>query len=117
MSLSICRRVSVAWDRGHFPYVVTARWDEHGLLIVVQTRDQRTRRIHELSPDTGSVSELVTEVAPERLEQVAMEAGHEEFLPRLGTHSSLTVPLRAGGRTLGVLVYRHLDHHFKQFGA
>ncbi|WP_257461865.1 ATP-binding protein [Archangium lipolyticum] len=49
-------------------------------------------------------SELVTEVAPERLEQVAVEAGQQQLVRKLATSSSLTVPLRAGGRTLGVLV-------------
>ena len=32
------------WDRGAFPYLVTAAWDED-LLIVVQTRDQKTMRL------------------------------------------------------------------------
>ncbi|QRN97370.1 PAS domain S-box protein [Archangium violaceum] len=49
-------------------------------------------------------SELVTEVTPQRREQVAGEGGQQEVVQRLGTGSSLSVPLRAGGRTLGVLV-------------
>ena len=46
-------RVSVVWDRGRFPYVVTARWDERGPLIVVQTRDQRMIRVLQVDPRTG----------------------------------------------------------------
>ncbi|GAA0964338.1 S9 family peptidase [Actinocorallia libanotica] len=38
-------KTAVAWDRGMYPYLVTASWGERGPLIVVQTRDQRTLRI------------------------------------------------------------------------
>jgi len=34
----------VHWDQARFPYLVTAAWDKD-LLIVVQTRDQRTMRL------------------------------------------------------------------------
>ena len=43
---------TVNWDRAAFPYLVTAVWDED-LLIVVQTRDQRTMRL--FSGITGEV--------------------------------------------------------------
>ncbi|MFC4050410.1 prolyl oligopeptidase family serine peptidase [Actinomadura syzygii] len=46
-------RVAVAWDRGEFPYVVTAAWDRHGLLIVVQPRDQRSQRVLRVDPSNG----------------------------------------------------------------
>ncbi|WNG32294.1 PAS domain S-box protein [Archangium violaceum] len=49
-------------------------------------------------------SELLTEVTPEVMEQVSTDAGHLELIRRMGVSSALTVPLRAGGRTLGVLV-------------
>ncbi|GAA2723280.1 prolyl oligopeptidase family serine peptidase [Actinocorallia aurantiaca] len=38
-------RAAVAWDRGMYPYLVCASWNERGPLIVVQTRDQRTLRV------------------------------------------------------------------------
>ncbi|XRQ11837.1 prolyl oligopeptidase family serine peptidase [Actinomadura welshii] len=46
-------RTTVAWDRGMFPYVVTASWDRHGLLIVVQPRDQRVQRVLRVDPSNG----------------------------------------------------------------
>lgn len=39
------KKATVAWDRGMYPYLVNAVWDERGPMIVVQTRDQRTLRI------------------------------------------------------------------------
>ncbi|ATB30003.1 ATP-binding protein [Melittangium boletus] len=51
---------------------------------------------------TGA-SELFTEVTPRVLLRMAPDAGHLSILQRLGVVSMLTVPLRAGGKTLGVL--------------
>ncbi|MFI6517240.1 prolyl oligopeptidase family serine peptidase [Spirillospora sp. NPDC050679] len=53
-------RVGVAWDRGEFPYVVTTHWDRHGLLIVVQSRDQRTQRVLKVDPTGGETTLLHT---------------------------------------------------------
>ena len=50
--------VEVQWDRVHFEYVTTANWSEHGLLVVVQSRDQRTMRILEVDTSTGATSVL-----------------------------------------------------------
>ncbi|HEX8433745.1 ATP-binding protein [Archangium sp.] len=49
-------------------------------------------------------TELVTEVKPEMMEESALDAEHLALFRRLGTRSYLSVPLRAGGRTLGVLI-------------
>ncbi|TDE30729.1 prolyl oligopeptidase family serine peptidase [Actinomadura sp. 6K520] len=57
-------RVDVAWDRGMFPYVVTASWDRHGLLIVVQPRDQRVTRVLRVDPSNGETSLLHNEHDP-----------------------------------------------------
>src|SRR5450756_1970338 len=43
---------SVGWDRAAFPYLVTAAWGDH-LLIVVQSRDQKTMRL--INAATGAV--------------------------------------------------------------
>ncbi|MDL4772180.1 S9 family peptidase [Actinomadura xylanilytica] len=51
-------RLAVAWDRGEFPYVVTAAWDRHGLLIVTQSRDQRSQRILKVDPSNGATTLL-----------------------------------------------------------
>jgi dipeptidyl-peptidase 4 len=48
----------VRWDAGAFEYVTTCDWSEHGLLVVVQSRDQRTMRILAVNPDTGETSVL-----------------------------------------------------------
>ncbi|MBG6087264.1 S9 family peptidase [Actinomadura viridis] len=53
-------RVAVAWDRGEFPYVVTASWDRNGLLVVVQSRDQRTQRVLGVDPSNGETTLLHT---------------------------------------------------------
>ncbi|MQY03818.1 S9 family peptidase [Actinomadura macrotermitis] len=52
-------RTGVAWDRGEFPYVVTAGWDRHGLLIVVQSRDQRSQRVLKVDPLGGETTLLL----------------------------------------------------------
>lgn len=52
------RRVEVAWDRAAYVYLVSARWDGHGPLIGVQTRDQRTLRTLAVDPGTGATRTL-----------------------------------------------------------
>jgi dipeptidyl-peptidase-4 len=46
--------VVVGWDRGRFEYVTTAAWSEHGLLVVVQSRDQRCMQVLAVDPATGA---------------------------------------------------------------
>ena len=48
--------VDVQWDRAGFEYVTTVDWSEHGLLVVVESRDQRTMRILEVDTSTGETS-------------------------------------------------------------
>ncbi|GLY49541.1 prolyl oligopeptidase family serine peptidase [Lentzea sp. NBRC 102530] len=52
-----------------FDYLNDVHWSSGGApLIVTQTRDQRTRRIYTMTPDTGAVTELVVETDPVWLE-------------------------------------------------
>ncbi|HEX2316533.1 MAG TPA: DPP IV N-terminal domain-containing protein, partial [Thermomonospora sp.] len=51
-------RTAVVWDRGEFPYLVTAVWDRHGPMIVVQSRDQRVMRVLTIDPDHGGTTVL-----------------------------------------------------------
>ncbi|MCG8922295.1 S9 family peptidase [Lentzea sp. CC55] len=52
-----------------FDYLNDVHWSSGGApLITTQTRDQRTRRIHALTPDTGAVTELAVETDPVWLE-------------------------------------------------
>ncbi|MBW8481466.1 S9 family peptidase [Actinomadura parmotrematis] len=53
-------RTGVAWDRGEFPYVVTASWDRRGPLAVVQSRDQRSQRALAVDPFGGETRLLTT---------------------------------------------------------
>ena len=69
-------RVSVAWDRGQFPYVVTARWDRHRLLIVVQARDQRMTRVLQVDPRTGETRLVREDHDPAWLEIVPGVPAH-----------------------------------------
>lgn len=54
--------VPVRWDASAFEYVTTADWSAHGLLVVVQSRDERTMRILEVNPDSGETSVLREDV-------------------------------------------------------
>ena len=47
-------RVDVAWDEGGWEYLAGVRWSADGLLLTVQTRDQRTLGVLEADLDTGS---------------------------------------------------------------
>ena len=47
-------RVDVAWDEGGWEYLAGVRWSDDGLLLTVQTRDQRTLGVLEADPDTGA---------------------------------------------------------------
>ncbi|WP_240357146.1 MULTISPECIES: PAS domain-containing sensor histidine kinase [Myxococcus] len=49
-------------------------------------------------------SQWVEDVSPEMLAQAAADAEHLRLMEQVGVRSSLSVPLRAGGRTQGVLV-------------
>ncbi|SDM36595.1 dipeptidyl-peptidase-4 [Lentzea albidocapillata subsp. violacea] len=52
-----------------FDYLNDVHWSSGGApLITTQTRDQRTRRIYTLSPETGAVTELAVETDPTWLE-------------------------------------------------
>jgi dipeptidyl-peptidase-4 len=47
-------KVEVDWDRAGFEYVVAAHWRLHELVIVVQSRDQKTMRVLAVDPDAGA---------------------------------------------------------------
>lgn len=56
-------RVEVDWDRERFEYVTAASWDDAGLLIAVQSRDQATVQVLSVAAD-GSTA-LVREETDE----------------------------------------------------
>jgi dipeptidyl-peptidase 4 len=49
-------RQAVEWDRATYPYLVDARWGADGVLLVVQTRDQKVTRILSADPLTGETA-------------------------------------------------------------
>jgi dipeptidyl-peptidase-4 len=63
-------RTAVAWDRGEFPYLVSAYWDERGPLIVVQSRDQRVMRLLRVDQWNGETGLEFADTDPVWLEVV-----------------------------------------------
>jgi dipeptidyl-peptidase 4 len=53
--------VPVVWDRQAYPYLATSHWDDHGLLVLVQSRDQRRVVVLEVDPLTGETTPLSTQ--------------------------------------------------------
>ncbi len=51
-------RINVDWDAGgEWEYLANAAWSKGGLLLTVQTRDQRTLAVLDVDPNTGACSE------------------------------------------------------------
>jgi dipeptidyl-peptidase-4 len=48
--------VDVDWDREDLPYLADVRWTDAGLLLTLQTRDQRHVEVVEVDPATGSTT-------------------------------------------------------------
>ena len=82
--------VPVTWDTTHFEYLVTAHWDRHALLIVVQSRDQRTMQVLEVSPESGETHLLREDVDPSWVDIVV-------GAPRHLADGSLVWTVDAGG--------------------
>jgi dipeptidyl-peptidase-4 len=60
-------RIEVRWDRAIFEYLVTAAWDEHGLLIVVQNRPQTVMRVLSVDVATGDTTVVREDADPDWL--------------------------------------------------
>jgi dipeptidyl-peptidase-4 len=50
--------VPVVWDRERFEYLVTAAWSELGLLVVVQSRDQKAMQVLDVDAVSGETTVL-----------------------------------------------------------
>jgi dipeptidyl-peptidase-4 len=66
----------VDWDGVRDEYLVNAVWDAHGLLIVVQPRDQRALRVLRVDPDTGTTSPVHEQTDPAWVEIVPGVPAH-----------------------------------------
>ena len=86
-------RTDVAWDEGGWEYLAGVAWSADGLLLVVQTRDQRTLGVLEADPGTGSCR-LLREVADESWVELVPGA------PRLKGGRLVTVEDRGSARRL-----------------
>jgi dipeptidyl-peptidase-4 len=51
-------RREVSWDRAAWPYLAQGGWDDHGPLITLLARDQRSIEIHAVDVSTGSLERL-----------------------------------------------------------
>ena len=88
-------RVDVAWDAGGWEYLAGVRWTADGLILTVQTRDQRTLGVLQADPDTG---------ACRLLRRVTDDAWVEPVpgVPRLVGSRLVTVEDRGSARRLCV---------------
>ncbi|MDN5860860.1 MAG: DPP IV N-terminal domain-containing protein, partial [Pseudonocardia sp.] len=57
-------RVAVRWDTTRDEYLVDVTWDAHGLMIVVQPRDQSALRMLLVDTATGATTMLAERTAP-----------------------------------------------------
>nr|WP_040492313.1 prolyl oligopeptidase family serine peptidase [Ilumatobacter nonamiensis] len=63
-------RVDVDWDGNAFPYLATVDWSEQGLLISVQSRDQRRTSTMTVNAVTGVVTEVANDADDAWVENV-----------------------------------------------
>jgi dipeptidyl-peptidase-4 len=66
-------RVDVVWDLDAFPYLARVRWDDRGLLLLVQSRDQRRTQVLLADPATGGTTVLREESDPCWIELIDAE--------------------------------------------
>ena len=71
-------RTRVRWDAERDEYLVTATWDAHELLIVVQPRDQRSLRVLRVNPRSGSTA----------LRHELTDPAWVDIVPGVPTHTS-----------------------------
>ena len=56
--------VPVLWDSDALPYLARVSWTEAGLLIAVQSRDQRRLEMHRVDPTNGALHLIHTDTDP-----------------------------------------------------
>jgi len=88
-------RVDVTWDAGGWEYLAGVRWSDDGLLLTVQSRDQRTLGVLQADPDTGACR-LLRSVTDDAWVELVPGA------PRLAGGRLVTVEDRGAARRLCV---------------
>jgi len=68
-------RIDVDWHAGKWEYLAGARWERSGLILTVQSRDQRTLAVLDVDTDAGTTSER----------HVITDAGWVELVPGVPT--------------------------------
>jgi dipeptidyl-peptidase-4 len=63
-------RTEVVWDRAELPYLAAVDWSEAGLVVQVQSRDQRTSVFLAVDGESGVTRELACDVDPAWVELV-----------------------------------------------
>ena len=84
--------VTVAWDEDGWEYLAAVRWSADGLLLTVQTRDQRTLGVLQADPDSGTCRPLRTVTDDAWVELIP-------GVPRLVGRRLVTVEDRGSGGT------------------
>jgi dipeptidyl-peptidase 4 len=96
--------VQVGWDREAYPYLVAAHWDEHGPMVVVQSRDQRRLVVLAVDPLRGETTTLNAQFddhwvdlfagVPRRLSdgRLVTVGGHDDGIALLVDGSPVTPP-------------------------
>ena len=87
--------LDVSWDEDGWEYLAAVRWSADGLLLTVQTRDQRTLGVLEADPDSGACRLLRTVTDDAWVELVP-------GVPRLASGRLVTVEDRGPARRLCV---------------
>ena len=87
--------VTVAWDEDGWEYLAAVRWTPDGLLLTVQSRDQRTLGVLAADPDTGECRLLRTVTDDAWVELVP-------GVPRVAAGRLVTVEDRGPARRLCV---------------
>ncbi|MGI5129532.1 prolyl oligopeptidase family serine peptidase [Pseudonocardia sp. CA-107938] len=64
------RRTDVVWDTVRDEYLVDVTWDNQGLVIVVQPRDQRALRTLAVDPETGGTTLVAERTDPDWVDVV-----------------------------------------------
>ncbi len=54
-------RTEVTWDRDALPYLAEAAWDDHGPLVALHPRDQRSIEVRGADPRSGATEALWTD--------------------------------------------------------
>ncbi|WP_406448212.1 S9 family peptidase [Streptomyces sp. NBC_00876] len=88
---------AAAWTDPKFEYVVAAGWDGGGLLVSVQTRDQRSVHVLEVDEESGATRTAHRAHDPA---WVALRPG----TPLRLASGALVVPARPGGDTQGLAI-------------